>query len=415
MLSSGEHVDIFNTLGVGYPNAISKGYALELDDLLNDYGQGILATIDPDYVKACKVGGVVYGVPQMRDIASGKGRYVVPTRYLDEIGYDWQSKATDGETIECTIDDVDALFAQLKEKHPEMSMLWPNRTTALANSILFDAVGNDNFGVLMDYENSLEVSNLFETEEFLNTCKMFYKWNKAGYLPKDILTDTTTPQENIKAGTAISTLANWKPGAKLEQENQIGESIVYFKVLGDFTASGAVTTMNWCLNANTDDEVAAMQVLDMLYTDPKAATLLAYGEEGVDYVVGDDGFVTYPDGVTGSTVEYSSLLWLNPNQNITGVWKGNPADVYEATDAFNKTAPKSKALGFSFDNSSVMAEYTALTNVFDEYIYQVLFGFVDPETGIAEMNAKLYDAGLEKYMQAKQEALNQWAEENGVK
>ena len=42
-------------------------------------------------------------------------------------------------------------------------------------------------------------------------------------------------------------------------------------------------------------------------------------------------------------------------------------------------------------------------------------GFVDPDTGIAELVEKLQAAGLEEYMEAKQAALNEWAEENGVK
>ena len=46
MLASGEQVDIFNTLGLGYSNCVTKGYALELDELLNEYGQGILETIN---------------------------------------------------------------------------------------------------------------------------------------------------------------------------------------------------------------------------------------------------------------------------------------------------------------------------------------------------------------------------------
>ncbi len=42
MLSSGEQVDIFNTLGLGYSTCVSRGYVQELDELLENYGQGIL-------------------------------------------------------------------------------------------------------------------------------------------------------------------------------------------------------------------------------------------------------------------------------------------------------------------------------------------------------------------------------------
>lgn len=415
MLSSGEQVDIFNTMALGYSNCVSKGYTLELDDLLADYGQGILDTINEEYIKACKINGEIFGVPQQRDIAQGKGAYIIPKQYLDGIGYDWQSALEeDGESIYATIDDIKDLFVQLHEKYPDKYVLCPNKGTQLNNMIFFDDIGNDTFGVLLDPENSLEVSNLYESEAFLDACKTFYEWNQAGYISKDVLTDNNTPQQNIAAGLGISTLAAYKPGTGVEQKNQIGEEVVVFKTMGTFTKSSAVTSMNWALNSNCEDPVAAMQVLNLLYTNKEVATLLAWGEEGIDYVVDDDGFLTYPEGKDTSNTEYTTLNWLMPNQYITGVWKGNAADIYEQTEKFNDESTKSLAMGFTFDNSSVMAEYTALTNVYNEYVNQIILGFVEPESAIAEMNEKLYDAGLQKYMDAKQEALNQWAEENKI-
>ena len=75
---------------------------------------------------------------------------------------------------------------------------------------------------------------------------------------------------------------------------------------------------------------------------------------------------------------------------------------------------KSKALGFTWDNSDCAAEYTALQNAYSQYGKQVAFGFVEPEEGIAELESALKAAGLDDYMQAKQDALDAWAEENNI-
>ena len=417
MLASGEKIDIFNTLGLGYSNCVTKGYALELDDLLAEYGQGILETINPAYIEACRIDGQIFGVPQQRDIAQGKGAYIFLTQYLDEIGYDWQSKLEpDGESIYGTIDEVKEIFAQLHAAEPDKFVLCPNKGTQLNNTVFFDDIGNDTFGVLMDPANSLTVSNLYESEEFLAACQMFYEWNQMGYLSKDVLTDSNTPQQNLKAGLGMATLAAYKPGTKMEQIAQMGAgfNVVVFKTMGVFTKSAAVTSMNWAINAGTDVPEAAMQVLNLLYTDAEAATLLAWGEEGVDYKVTDEGFLTYADGVDPANQSYSTLNFLMPNQYLTGVWEGNPIDIYEQTEQFNNDSVKSLAMGFTFDNSAVMAEYTALTNVYNEYINQIILGFVEPVAAIKEMNEKLYAAGLERYMAAKQEALNAWAAEKGI-
>ena len=52
--------------------------------------------------------------------------------------------------------------------------------------------------------------------------------------------------------------------------------------------------------------------------------------------------------------------------------------------------------------------------MYNEYGKALLFGFTDPDVGIPEFEARLKEAGLEKYMAAKQEALDAWAQEAGV-
>lgn len=418
MLSGGEQIDIFNSMSLGYSTMVSKGYCMDLEEnhLLQTYGAGILETLDPDYVNACKINGSIYGLLQQRDIAKGAGRYCVPVRFLDGIGYDYESQIPEGgDSIQVDIETVNDIYRQLHEKYPDMYVVCPNRSTHLGNMMIYDDIGNDTFGVLLDPANSLKVENLYESQEFLEACKNYYNWNQLGYVSKDALTDTASPQEQIRAGVGISHLCSWKPGAKREQEVQINEEVIFFQVLGDFTKASAVTSMNWCINSACEDPVAAMQFLNLLYTDPVAATLLARGEENVDYVINEEGFYDFPEGIDSTTSEWAhGMNWMMPNQYITGVSSGDSADIYEKTEQFNKDSVKSKAMGFTFDNSAVMAEYTALTNVFNEYIYQIILGYVEPEAALAEMNEKLYDAGLEKYMAAKQEALDQWAQENGI-
>ena len=69
-------------------------------------------------------------------------------------------------------------------------------------------------------------------------------------------------------------------------------------------------------------------------------------------------------------------------------------------------------MGFIFDNSSVSVQYTAVSNVKNQYLPGLLCGSVDPETEIDAFNAALYEAGLQDIIDAKQEQLDQWLEEN---
>ena len=104
-----------------------------------------------------------------------------------------------------------------------------------------------------------------------------------------------------------------------------------------------------------------------------------------------------------------------PNPYVTYVWQWDPLDLGQQISDFNDNCTcKSKALGFTWDNSDYASEYTALKNAYDEYGPSVVYGFVEPEKGIADLENALKAAGLDDYMAAKQEALDAWAKENGI-
>ncbi len=418
MLSSGEQVDIFNAIAVGYTPSINKGYVLDMEenDLINTYGKGILDTMSPDYVNACRVGGKLYGLPQQRDMAIGQGGYAIGAEYLDGIGYDYKSMYKEGDEIIYTdTNTISDIFAKLHEKYPNLYVFGPQEAS-LTQHNPYDVLGGDNYGVLLDPANSLKVEDLWSSDMFKNFCDTMYQWNKAGYISKDALTDDTAPTAQVKAGTLMAYATATKPGIRAQETGLCGRDMVVFQTGIDFLKSSAVATMPWCINSGTEDPVAAMQVLNAFYTDPVLSNLLCWGEEGKEYVKTDDGHITFADGVDAQKSEYfNNVNWLMPNQFIAEIWTGNDLDIWDRMDKFNNDAVKSKALGFSFDNSSVATEYTALTNVYNEYGKPLLFGFTDPATGISEMVQKLKSSGLDKYMEAKQAALDEWASVNGVK
>ncbi len=418
MLSSDEQVDIFNAVSLGYTSSINKGYCLDLeeDELIQTYGAGILDTMDDAYVQACRVGGVLYGLPQQRDMAIGLGGFAIGAEYLDAIEYDYASLYKEGDEIIYTdIDTISGIYAQLHAAYPDLYVYAPQEPT-LGQFLKFDALGGDNFGVLLDPENSLVVEDLWGSDLFKSFCELMYQWNRAGYISKDALTDDTSATSQAKAGTVMSYATATKPGIRAQETGLCGRDMVIFQTGEDFLKSSAVATMPWCVNSGTEDPVAAMQVLNAFYTDTYLSDLLCWGEEGVEYRKTEDGHFTFADGITAENSEYyNNVNWLMPNQFIAGIWEGNDLNIWERMAAFNNDSVKSKALGFSFDNSSVATEYSVLMNVYSEYAFQLMYGFKEPAAGIQEMVDKLETAGLNTYMEAKQAALDEWAEINGVK
>ena len=419
MLASGEQVDLFNTVSVGFIPCVNKGYLMDLeeDDLLATYGQDIIAAFKPLELNANRVNGTLYGIPVKKDDAAGQFGISIPQSLLDEIGYDYASKykSADDEIIYTDLDEIEGILTQLHEAHPEKDTFYMDVSSVVTQCLLIDMVGGDAFGVLNDPINSLEVTDLFTGDQYMDLCRRMYKWNQMGFFSKNALTETLATTVQVKAGSLMAYKTATKPGIKQQESNLCGEPVIIFQCGPDFKKSNTYNTMPWAINQNCEDPVAAMQVLNLLYSDPELATIFCWGEEGKEWVETEDGHITFPEGVDAQNSEYfNNVNWELCNQFIAKIWEGEKLDIWEKMQDFNDNAQASKAMGFTWDNSDVSAEFTALTNVYSEYQAQLELGFVDPDVVVPEMEERLKAAGLEKYIAAKQEALNAWAEANGI-
>lgn len=418
MLSSGEQVDLFSTCGPGYMTCVNNEYTMDLeeDGLLDTYGAGIKDIVRSEYLDACRVGGKLYGIPPVKDYAIQTAAICIGTEYLEGASVDLSQYSEDDlGYLKCSWDDIDQIFAAIHEAFPD-KIVYSTQDNMLTQGSCIDNVGGDYFGALLDPANSLTIENTYESDAFKEWCERFYRWNQAGYISGDALTDTTGASARIKSGAYMAMMACGKPAYENQISNECGRPMTVFDVGESFMSSSAVSSFPWCMNQNTEDPIAAMQVLEALYTDEVVANLACWGQEGVEYVVNEDTSINWADGVDANTSEYfPNVLWLMPNQYAAHVWEGDPIDVGEQTAEFNDNCPnKSKALGFTWDNSDYAAEFTALQNAYKEYSGQVVYGFIEPEEGIKQLNEALKAAGLDTYMAAKQEALNEWAAENGV-
>ena len=419
MLSSGEQVDLFSTCGPGYMTCVNNGYTADLEEngLLDTYGSELKAMIRPEYLDACRVDGVLHGVPPIKDYAIQTATILIGTEYLEGAGVDLTKFSKDDlGYYKATWDDVDEMFAAIHAAFPDKTV-YSTQDNLLTQGSCVDNIAGDYYGTLLDPSKSLEIKNVYESDLFKEWAERAYKWNQAGYISGDAMSDKTGASARIKSGSYMAMMSQAKPAYQNQINGECGRDMTIFDVGESFMSSSAVSAFPWCMNQATEDPIAAMQVLNALYTDPVVANLACWGQEGVEYVVNSDTSIKWPDGINADNSEYyPNVLWLMPNQYAAHVWEGDPVDVGEQTAAFNDECPvKSKALGFTWDNSEYVAEYTALQNAYEEFGPQVVYGFTDPETGLKQLNDALYAAGLEEYMNAKQAALTEWAEANGIK
>ena len=397
MVRSGETLDVLYSVENDARNYIRQEAILPLDDLLKSHGEGIVEQIGADNLEAARVNGSIYSLPSLKDMAMSR-MFVYDKAIADEMGLDFSNVKT--------LEDLTPVFAQVKEKYPEMSMFGG----AGGSAVNFDRWDwdslSDSMGVLMNNGQDTEVVNLFATEEYSDICHLMREWYQAGYIEKDFATSSDTWNGRMKAGTAFGAITSYKPGAMVSINDQVGKECGYVVLTEPLAYTSSIVNTNWMIPASSENPEMAMEFLRLMYTDPVVANLLINGIEGIHYEENEDGTISRIDPDNCKYQQY--LGWAYGNQFITKVFAGNDLDVYEQTREFNNTAIKSKALGFSFDNSSVVNELTACTNVANKYRTSLECGDVDPDEVLPRFISELEEAVIKKIMIEKQKQLDEW-------
>jgi putative aldouronate transport system substrate-binding protein len=405
MLAGNEKVDLIitsNTL-FNYASQVAKGQLLPLDDLLEKYGKDIKTALGPDFLSAAQINGKTYGVPSLRDMAVNYG-LLARQDLLDKYKLDTASVKT--------LDDVEKLFATIKQNEPKVSPFVATLGGITPLELLypgyFDLLG-DSLGVLPWNSKELKVVNMYETPEYVDLVKRARKWNEAGYIAKDASTNKENVTTLLKAGTAFSYFGNLKPGIESQVFNTSGVVQKSFVLFPAVYTTGTISSFMFSIPVNSKDPDKAMQLLNLLYSDSAVINMLDYGIEGKHYAKVSDKVIDFPAGVDSTSSGYNfQSAWQYGNSFLSYVWKGNAEDIWDQTKAFNNSAQKSLALGFVYNAEPVKTEVAAVLNVVSQFKMALETGSVDPDKVLPDFIAQMKAAGIDKIIAEKQKQIDEW-------
>ena len=398
LASPTEPLDIFFMTGAIYMPSIARGQLVPMNDLLASDGQGILREVGEKYLLACRKDGIQYSVPSIRDMASGMG-FLITKEYVDKYNLNVSSVKR--------VEDVTPILAAIKRNEPNFYPMTMNVGFEVTRSLIFDPL-SDNFGVLM-VESPDKVVNLFETPQYRQRIELYRSWYEAGYISPDAAASTETAVAVMRAGKAVAQFTANKPGIQIENELSTGRNLVYADINEAVLTTGGVQGLSWGIANNTKNPKRAMQLLNLLFTDPVLINLINYGIEGEHYVKRNDGTIGFPAGIDASNAKYNlgGMDWQLGNSYLSYPWEGKPADLPAQMKAFNERAIVSPAYGFEFDNDRVRTQIAALTAVSEQYRRALETGSADISM-LAEFNSRLYAAGLSDVIAEKQRQLDAW-------
>ena len=182
MLSGNEQVDLlFTGSRTGFVSQASRGQLLELDDLVEQYGQDIINTLPDGYLDN-RLNGHIYAIPTLRDMASHPG-FHMRKDLVEKHGIDVNSIKT--------LDDLESVLRVIKENEPALELVLPFSPGVPTTNVFswFDNLG-DFFGVLPNDSNELKVVNLYETAEYEEFVKTMRRWYTDGLIMPEIQKET---------------------------------------------------------------------------------------------------------------------------------------------------------------------------------------------------------------------------------
>jgi len=411
-LSSNEEMDLFVTgtlTGMfDYAGQSSKGQLFPLDDLIKKYGSGISEALGSDYLNASKVGGKIYGLPTLKDMAAEHGMYI-KKEFADKYNID--------VTKIKTLEDMEATMKTMKENQPNLYF-------GVAGTTIVDNFGvggfgdtlGDSYGVLMNAEDaSLKVVNYYETPEYAALLKTIRRWYTSGYVLPGIATNKESTTSLTKANKLYGYAAVINPLGESLDSRGIGAPMVAAPVFPAISATLNATNFMWAIPSYSEKSDKAMEFLNLMYTDKELVNLFDYGIEGKHYtkVSGSENVIDFPSGVNATNSGYNlNQAFMFGNEFLSNIWNGNDVDSWTKMAKFNEDAIKSVALGFLFDPSPVKTEYASVTNVVAQYKIPLENGAVDPDKILPEFILKLKTAGIDKVITEKQKQIDEWSKIN---
>ena len=422
-VAAGEKLDLLCVFTFGQSmdalsNYTSKNMLRPLNELYAQYGADIEKALGME-INLGYIGETLYAIPSVSNYGLGSS-FQARKACLDEMGI------TIDPNKYYTVEELEEIFQKYLDTygagHYPISVYGGGGTDAYHHLNAIETLGgNGSAGVLLNAGMTGEttVVNLFETEEYMNYCKLMRSWYLNGYLNPDCLTIVDDVTSQMKSGNYLGNFGDMVPGSATGMANTLGEELVIIPILPGYASTAAASQALWTIPTTCENPEKVMQFLNILYQDRELAndvdSILACGVQGISYQVveqleGSRAVITGADcpGTWGMWVPGS----LYGNSHTTPISAPNPATLYDQIAAYNQEIIDggriTDAFGYVFDSYPVSAELAVIANVIAQYRSLVGFGVVDPEEVIPEFIQALKDAGIDTVIAENQRQLDIW-------
>ena len=439
VLASGEGVDLAWTGWlINKPQNIADGNLMPLDDLLAEYGQGIVDTLGENVVEIHRnaADGKLYYLPSWQGLCGERRGWLVVTEIAELAGdtwiedteaalNKWRNNYSGIEDFQAVLDQATKYLAAAKEAGKLGAGINTGRAFgwSMYNGMYsFLGVGGAEIGITY-CDGTFTVKDGVAGEHYKLYAKTMADWYKEGYIRSDIMSVDTSTLTMPKNGEITDTTYVFSCDPYLTEADQeaaiadAGMDMTYLPIEENaYLILGGDTS--YAIPYCADEPERAMMVLNAIYSQPDLYNTLIYGIEGEDYTKNADGTITtsYVGASPTADDSYGIQRWIIGSCKNALINNGTDPNYYADLEALESTARVNPFLNFTFDRTNVEGICASILNVYYEYGPQL-------DNGVAGDNwEELYnnymaarkDAGIEELVTEFQNQLNAYIEANNI-
>ena len=439
VLASGEGVDLAWTGWlINKPQNIADGNLMPLDDLLAEYGQGIVDTLGEEVVEIHRnaADGKLYYLPSWQGLCGERRGWLVVTEIAELAGdtwiedteaalNKWRNNYSGIEDFQAVLDQATKYLAAAKEAGKLGAGINTGRAFgwSMYNGMYsFLGVGGAEIGITY-CDGTFTVKDGVASEHYKLYAKTMADWYKEGYIRSDIMSVDTSTLTTPKNGEITDTTYVFSCDPYLTEADQeaaiadAGMDMTYLPIEENaYLILGGDTS--YAIPYCADEPERAMMVLNAIYSQPDLYNTLIYGIEGEDYTKNADGTITtsYVGASPTADDSYGIQRWIIGSCKNALINNGTDPNYYADLEALEETARVNPFLNFTFDRTNVEGICASILNVYYEYGPQL-------DNGVAGDNwEELYnnymaarkDAGIEELVTEFQNQLNAYIEANNI-
>lgn len=403
IIQAGEEFDICFTCSWLNPFAgLAQGGAFaDISGMLEEYAPDILAkTLDYAW-KGVTINGAVYAIPGQSPYASTTSN-VVKRDLVDKYDFDYKNVKS--------LRDFEPFFELLIENEPGITP-----ALIIAGGELYPFVSDrytDNSvpGLIFDEELQEFVYELDARSEHY---EIMYDWYQKGYIAKDAAAKTAYYDEAISGKYAVMMCTGSYDPNEEKSSAAYGFDCAEICVGTSNVVTGNVIGAMNAISVTSKNPEKALEVLNLIWSDPELSNTIAYGIEGINYTVDEErtAEIGSKSIIPQSGDEQTWAIWHNWVGPLWDQWDStwNRKDALAAMDEANRNGAPSSTLGYFFDSTGLETEVAAVSATIQELKPILSTGSMpDYDQYMADAKAKLEQNGLDKIREEANKQYKEW-------